>query len=63
MQIYFRYLVVYPQQNKHYSSPFSSDTTHSFSFKLGDSLMRKCFSTGKGGNCIQLVAELFNRNI
>lgn len=60
MQIYFQYLGYFPQQNKHYSSPFSSDSTHSFSFKLGDSLMWKCFSTGKGGNCIQLVAELFN---
>jgi len=62
MQIYFRYLGYYPQQNKHYSSPFSSDTTHSFSFKLGDSLMWHCFSTGKGGNCISLVAELHNES-
>jgi len=62
MQIYFRYLGYYPQQNKHYSSPFSSDTTHSFSFKLGDSLMWHCFSTGKGGNCIQLVSELHNES-
>jgi hypothetical protein len=62
MQIYFRYLGYYPQQNKHYSSPFSSDSTHSFSFKLSDSLMWKCFSTGKGGNCIQLVAELHNES-
>ena len=60
MQIYFRYLGYFPQQGKTYSSPFSSDTTHSFSFKLGDSLMWKCFSTGKGGNCISLVSELFN---
>lgn len=62
MQIYFRYLGYFPQQNKHYSSPFSSDTTHSFSFKLGDSLMWHCFSTGKGGNCISLVAELHNES-
>ena len=62
MEIYFKYLHYFPQQNKHYSSPFSSDSTHSFSFRLVDKLIWKCFSTGKGGDCISLVAELHHES-
>lgn len=62
MQIYFKYLHFFPQQDKAYSSPFASDSTHSFRFKLLDSLMWKCFSTGKSGDCISLVSELHHES-
>lgn len=44
--------------NKNISSPFSEDKKPSFKvFKNGN---YKCFSTGKNGDCFQLVAELNN---
>lgn len=60
LHIYFKYLGYYPEANKAYKSPFSRDSNPSFRFKLLDCLMWKCFSTGKSGNVINLVAELFN---
>lgn len=47
---------------KHYKSPFSNDSTPSFKFKVGNNykLTWKCFSTGKGGDLINLVSELYN---
>ena len=62
MQISFKYLHFFPQQDKAYSSPFASDSTHSFRFKLLDSLMWKCFSTGKSGDCISLISELHHES-
>jgi hypothetical protein len=60
--IYFKYLGYYPEPNKKYKSPFSKDKTPSFAFKQFDSLIFKCFSTDKGGDCVKLVSELYNES-
>lgn len=57
-EIYFKALGYYPNDKQFFRSPFSRDTTPSFKFKYYNELIFKCFSTGKGGNAIQLVALL-----
>ncbi len=46
----------------HFKSPFSNDSTPSFKIKFSNSfkLTWKCFSTGKGGDLVDLVSELYN---
>lgn len=46
----------------HFKSPFSNDSTPSFKFKFSNNfkLTWKCFSTGKGGDIVDLVSELYN---
>jgi hypothetical protein len=62
LEIYRYYLGYYPNDREFYKSPFSSDTNPSLRFKVDHSykLIYKCFSTGKTGDCITLVKELFS---
>lgn len=61
LEIYRYYLGYYPNDRDFYKSPFSSDTNPSLRFKVDHNykLIYKCFSTGKTGDCITLVKELF----
>lgn len=65
VDIYYQYLGYYPKCNKGYHSPFSNDSTPSFRFRVGSDfrLVYKCFSSGKTGDAILLVQELFNLNL
>ncbi len=60
LNIYFKYLGYFPENDKAYKSPFARDSNPSFRFRLYDNLMWRCFSSGKSGNVIQLVSELYN---
>lgn len=62
VQIYFKYLGYFPEPFKKYSSPFSNDSTPSLSFHLGNNLKWHCYSTGKKGDYMDLVAELHREN-
>lgn len=62
LDIYFKYLHYFPQPNKSYKSPFARDSTPSLRFRLDKSLNFKCFSSGKGGSCVQLVADLYSES-
>lgn len=61
LEMYRYYLGYYPNDREFYKSPFSSDTNPSLRFKVDHNykLIYKCFSTGKTGDCITLVKELF----
>lgn len=65
IDIYYKYLNYYPTTNKSYHSPFSNDSNPSFRFKVGPDykLTYKCFSTGRTGDAISLVQQLFNLNL
>jgi len=59
MDIYFKVLGYLPNDKISYRSPFTRDSTPSLRFKQkATHLMWKCFSTGKSGSAVGLVAEL-----
>ena len=55
--IFYTYLKYIPKLNKAYKSPFKHENTPSFRFYINSNneLRFKCFSTGYGGDCIELV--------
>lgn len=57
-EIFLKYLKLSEFPKGNISSPFSEDNTPSF--KLNKNNTFKCFSTGKQGDCFQLVADLNN---
>lgn len=60
-EIYQRYLGYTPKTDQFYNSPFGKDKTPSFRFyKKGNELLFKDFSSGYGGDAIQLVRLLTN---
>jgi len=59
IEIYSRILGYIPNDRIAYKSPFSNDKNPSLRFKqTRDHLMWKCFSSGKSGSAVGLVAEL-----
>jgi hypothetical protein len=58
--IYYHYLNVVPETNKKYYSPFNKENTPSFRFYYNNSkLLFKDFSSGKQGDAIKVVSELY----
>lgn len=61
--IYFKYLGINEIPKKNISSPFSEDKNPSFSmFEKNGKLLYTCHSTGKHGDCFQLLCDLNNLN-
>jgi hypothetical protein len=65
--VYSYYLGIVPRKDKMYISPFRNngmqEKTASFGFFVKEGkLLFKCFSTGYGGDCINLVRLLYNLN-
>ncbi len=59
--VFTHYIGSSPLPNVKYKSPFNVDKTPSFRFYSKDNKIRfKCFSSGKGGDCVDLVRELYN---
>jgi len=59
--VFTHYTGASPIPNVKYSSPFNLDKTPSFGYYSKDNKIRfKCFSSGKGGDCIDLVMLLYN---
>lgn len=59
-QVYYYYLNVVAETSKKYYSPFKKEKTPSFRFYWKNSrLLFKCFSSGKQGDCINMVEELY----
>src|SRR6188508_1685488 len=59
VEAYNYYLGYYPNTRDFYSSPFTSDSNPRFKVDNDYKLVFKCFSTGKTGDFVSLVRELF----
>jgi hypothetical protein len=59
--IYNFYLGYYPSLNKKFKSPFKEEKDPSFCFYIKNSkILFKCFSTGKFGDSVELVKQLYS---